>query len=40
MEEQRIIADRYALIVELGRGAMGIVWRAKDRVIDRNVASE
>jgi hypothetical protein len=35
---QRIIAGRYAVIAEIGRGGMGIVWLAEDRTIGRRVA--
>jgi serine/threonine protein kinase/Tfp pilus assembly protein PilF len=33
-----VIADRYTLIRELGRGGMGAVWLAQDRQHDRPVA--
>src|SRR6185312_12532835 len=35
---ERVIAERYVLYTEIGRGGMGIVWRAEDRVIGRPVA--
>lgn len=36
--QQRLVANRYALLVELGQGAMGVVWRAQDQVLGRAVA--
>ena len=35
---QRVIAGRYALLQEIGRGGMGVVWLAEDRTIGRRVA--
>ncbi|MGH3236256.1 MAG: serine/threonine-protein kinase, partial [Streptosporangiaceae bacterium] len=34
----RVIAGRYRLQVPIGRGAMGVVWRARDQLLDRDVA--
>ncbi|MBP2323965.1 serine/threonine protein kinase [Kibdelosporangium banguiense] len=36
--QQRVVAGRYFIVREIGRGGMGVVWLAEDRTIGRRVA--
>ena len=34
----QVVADRYELIESVGRGGFGVVWRARDTLLERHVA--
>jgi eukaryotic-like serine/threonine-protein kinase len=35
-DEGDLIADRYRLVAKVGSGAMGVVWHARDTLLDRS----
>ena len=33
-----VLNNKYELLTQIGRGGMGVVWKAKDQIADRLVA--
>jgi serine/threonine protein kinase len=38
LKSGKVVFSRYTLEAEVGRGGMGVVWRAKDALLDHHVA--
>ncbi|HUR01151.1 MAG TPA: serine/threonine protein kinase, partial [Nonomuraea sp.] len=37
-DSNRLVAKRYQLLRELGRGGMGVVWEGRDTLLNRQIA--